>query len=88
MAWVNILLEIIAVLLAIPVGYLIAYMASDELIQGRIWFRTLLTIGAILAVWFYLARIYYLSLTCVFIFIISFITYTKGFDEKWTKKRI
>lgn len=87
MSWVNILLSVVIVLLGIPVGYLISWMARDELVQGRVWLRTLLTIGAILAIWFYLVKIYYISLTCVFVFIIAFIGYTKSFDKKWTKKK-
>ena len=41
------LFEIIILVLAFPIGYLIAWMARDELIAGRKWFLILMAIGIV-----------------------------------------
>jgi hypothetical protein len=79
-------LNIVLILLAFPVGYWIAYMARDELIVGRRWFRTLMILSAFVGIWFYLSGILYISLSCLFIFVISLIAYYKSFDKRWTKR--
>mgnify|MGYP001584158899 FL=1 len=50
----EMILEIIILLLGIPVGYLIALMARDELKAGRKWFGVLVIASILGAVWFYL----------------------------------
>ena len=48
------MIEWIILLAAIPVGYLIAYLAKDELIQGRKWFRILIIAGFLAGAWLYI----------------------------------
>ncbi len=82
------LFEIIILLLAIPSGYLIAYLARDELIIGRKYFRILIITGIIglIGFWIYGRRAE--SLSCGFIFIVSLVSLLKSDDKKWTKKKI
>ncbi len=77
--------EIIILLLAIPSGYLIAWLARDELIVGRKWFRVLIILSIIVGIWFYLVDVIYVSWTAGFIFIVSLISLMKSNDEKWFK---
>ncbi|MCA9485407.1 MAG: hypothetical protein KC506_01020 [Nanoarchaeota archaeon] len=79
--------EIIVLLLSIPVGYLIAYLANDELVQGRRWFRYLMILAFVVGGWFALRRNYTIVLTAGFIFIVTFISYWKSFDGVWTRRR-
>lgn len=82
------IVQIILLILAIPVGYLIAYMARDELVQGRDWFRFIVIASFALAGLFWLLGLSSIALTLVFIAIVSFVSVVKGSDKKWTKKKI
>jgi len=75
------LLEIILLILAIPVGYLLAYLTKDELVQGRKWFRVIIAVSLILTFWFYLANQNAIALTSLFIVIATFVSYKKSFDK-------
>lgn len=79
--------EIILVLLAIPVGFLVAWLARDELVQGRKWFLALTLVFLIVAVVFFGLGMNTESFTSVFIAIVSKISYWKSFDKNWTKGR-
>jgi uncharacterized membrane protein len=79
------LLEIAVLALGIPVGFLIAWMARDELVAGREWFRVLIILGIILGIWFWLTGFYPGAWTAGFIVIVSTIGFVKGRDERWTK---
>ena len=68
------MLQIVLLVLAIPVGFLIAWMARDELKQGRKWFRVLV-IGCLLGViWFWLTKNYVISWTLGFIGIVALVS--------------
>ena len=82
------LIEIIILLLAIPSGYLIAWLARDELEDGKKWFRILIIVSIISGIWFYLIGLFYISLTSGFIFIVSLISLIKSKDKKWIKSKI
>lgn len=82
------LIEIIILLLAIPSGYLITWLARDELEDGRKWFRILIIISTVSGIWFYLIGLFYISLTLGFIFIVSLISFMKSKDKKWVKSKI
>ena len=82
------ILEVLILILAIPAGFLIAWMARDELIDGQKWFRALVVVSIVLAGLFYFYGQGYVALTCLFIAIVSFISLMKSRDKKWTKKRI
>lgn len=81
------LLEIIILALAFPVGFLLAYMTKEELVQGRKWFRVIIIVSILGSIWFFLTKQAYISLTLLFILIATFVSYIKSFDKKWTKGR-
>jgi cytochrome bd-type quinol oxidase subunit 1 len=82
------IIAIILLILAIPIGYLIAWLARDELVDGRKWFYSILIASALLSVLF--AKLGYeeATIALAFIAIVSFISIIKSKDKKWTKKRI
>jgi O-antigen/teichoic acid export membrane protein len=82
------IVEIILLVLAIPTGFLIAWMARDELIDGRKWFRVIVIASLALAALFWILGFVYISLTLIFIAIVGFVSLIKSRDKKWTKKRL
>ena len=73
--------------LGIPVGYLIAYLARDELVQGRRWFYILTAGGISFGGIFWLIGQKASSLTAFFTAIVAFISLIKSKDKKFVKKR-
>lgn len=80
------LFEIIILLVAIPIGYLIAWLARDELLTGRRWFFILAITSFILAAFFLFIKNAMIAFALFFLTIIAFISYKKSFDKKWTKR--
>ena len=78
--------EIIILLLAIPTGYLIAWLASDELVAGRKWFKALIIFSFLSGFIFYFMDEIYITLTNVFIIVVAFISLMKSYDKKWIRK--
>jgi len=76
------IIEIILLVLAIPAGFLLAWMAKDELKAGREWFWALIFISIFLSSMFLYYEIIYASLTCLFIAIVSLISLFKGRKRK------
>jgi len=82
------LLSVIIIILAFPVGYLLAWVAKDELAPGRKWF--LLTAGVsvigsiILAVINFAYKIPSI-LTLLFIIILCLMAVWKSKDKNWIK---
>jgi len=72
------IIEIILLILGIPVGLLIAWMCKDELKQGFRWFRMLVILSLVLALFFWIYGIGYIALTCAFIAIVSLISVIKA----------
>ena len=81
----NQIILVIILLLAIPTGYLIAYLARDELKQGKSWFRILIISSIIIGIGAYFFGNNVIAFTCGFIFIISLVSLLKSYDKKWTK---
>ena len=81
-------LNIILLILAVPIGFFIAYLARDELLAGRIYFRVLiiLSILGIIGFWIYGNPV--IALTFGFIGIVALVSFVKSYDKKWTKKKI
>ncbi len=77
------ILPIVLLILAIPTGYLIAWLARDELKQGRLWFRILIIASLLSGIFFYLYDYNHISLTSFFITIVSVISFVKSSDKKW-----
>lgn len=82
------LFEIILLIAAIPVGFLIAYLANDELVQGRKWFRAIILLSLLAIAASATATNIPILLTSIFALIVATISYWKSFDKLWTKRRI
>ena len=82
------LIQAIILLLGIPAGFLIAYLANDELVAGRRWFLGLILVGALAGAGFVYVENWAIALSLGFVIIVSCISYWKSFDKKWTRKRI
>jgi hypothetical protein len=80
--------QICLLVLAIPVGFLIAWLCRDELLSGRVWFRVLIIVSILSAIYFYLIGNSVITFSCLFILIISLVSFIKSFDKKWTKRRV
>lgn len=78
--------HILLIILAFPLGFLIAWFARDELLIGRVWFQRLMILGTIIAGIFYVTGDRYATWSCFFIVIVAFIGYMKSFDKSWTRK--
>ena len=80
---------IIVLALAFPVGYLLAYMARDEIKAGKKWFIALAIVSALMIVPLFILTIYKfpIILTLLFIIIISLIAVWKSYDKKWVKEK-
>ena len=82
------ILESILIFVSIPVGYLIAWLARDELIIGRKWFKILMLISVIGIIAAYIFKEKVILFSFLFILIVSFISFRKSKDKKWTRKAI
>jgi uncharacterized membrane protein HdeD (DUF308 family) len=82
------LIEIVALILAVPAGFLIAYLANDELVQGRAWFKLIAILSLIAGIWMFFTGERVITWTCGFIVIVSGVSYLKSFDKNWVKRRI
>lgn len=82
------IIEIILLILAVPTGFLLAWLGRDELVDGKKWFKLIIVASLVLSGLFWLFGLDYISLTLGFIAIASFISIIKSNDRKWTKKRI
>ena len=80
------LIELIILTVSVPVGFLLAWMARDELIQGRKWFKVIIIASFLAGIWFFLTDFNAGVYTCAFILIATFVSYWKSFDRKWTRK--
>jgi ABC-type Fe3+ transport system permease subunit len=78
-------LSVVVFLLSIPAGFLLAWMARDELIIGRKWFLLLGIVSILLGI----AVIFYdwitIMWTCLFILVVCVISYGKSYSTRWTK---
>ena len=83
-----ILVAFVVLILSIPVGYLLAWLCRDELVQGKKFFEVIMAVFALIAVIILLFGNYVITLTAVFILICALISLVKGYDKKWVKKRI
>ncbi len=80
--------EILVLLLGVPAGYLIAWMARDELKEGRVWFRFLVIVSVISVIGFWIYGFDEGAWTLGFIGIVSVISLVKSFDKKWVRKKV
>jgi hypothetical protein len=78
----------VIILLAAPIGLLIAWWSRDELIAGRKWFKIIISLSIILGWGFALKGNFTLSLSFLFIVLFTFASLIKSYDKKWTRKKI
>lgn len=81
------IIEIILILCAFPIGLLISYLARDELIIGRKWFKAIFLVSIFFSIYFYLFGERYAVFSSIFIAIVAIVSYTRSFDLKLTRKR-
>ena len=79
------MIELLILFLAIPVGFLIAWLARDELIMGRKWFVALIVLSILDLLFSILMELNYLAMTVLFVMVVTGISYWKSYDRKWTK---
>ena len=79
---IEIILSVAILILAIPTGYLIAYLTKDELKQGKNWFRLLLILSLIVGLGAYFFGNNLIALTCGFVFIMSLISFIRSNAKK------
>ena len=82
------LIKITILLLAIPIGYLIAWLAKDELILGRKWFKLIILTSIILGIVYYFIGNFIIMLTNLFIAILGVVSLMKSYDKRLTKSKI
>jgi hypothetical protein len=85
MIWILIVAILI---LAVPSGYLIAYLCRDELKSSRKWFEGLFILSIVLSIGFFIFGQREISMTFDFIGIVTLISIIKSNDKKWTEKRV
>lgn len=73
-------------ILAIPTGYLIAWMARDELVDGRKYFRWIILVSMLLAIGSLFRENYLMVYSFLFVAIVTFVSFIKSKDKNWTKK--
>ena len=78
---------ILAVLLSIPAGYGLAWLARDELVQGRKWFVVICLICSILAIFSFFVQQIAMGFSLISIGIVAYISYKKSFDKRFTKAK-
>jgi len=81
------LIEILVLLLSIPIGFLIAWLAKDELLKGQKWFRVVLIASVLVGIWFAITGFPYITWTAGFISVVVLISLIRARDRKWTKIR-
>jgi hypothetical protein len=89
----QILLVLIALALAFPVGYWIAKLCNDEIAYGRKWFKSIIIVNIVLALGFFGAYLFFsnninfiaIAVTLLFFAIITFISLIKSYDKKFVR---
>jgi len=70
--------DILLLVLAIPAGFLLSWMAKDELKEGKKWFKALFVISLVLTGVFWVYGISYAALTSAFVAIVSLVSMIKS----------
>ena len=73
----------IVLVLSVPVGLLVAWLCSDELVRGRKWFKIIIGVSFIIGIVAFLLSNLSVFFTSIFIIIVSLISFIKSFDKKW-----
>lgn len=84
MIWLNIFILV----LAIPVGYFIAYLAREELVQGRFWFKILIILSFVGAIGSWVYGFSVLAWTFGFILILALVALRQSFVKGFVKRKV
>jgi ABC-type Fe3+ transport system permease subunit len=77
-----VILEILLLIVAIPVGLWIAWATKEELTQGRPWFRVLIIVSIIGVIGFWIYGFSWISWTFGFVGILSLISFVKSYKNR------
>ena len=83
------LIYILILVAGFPAGYLLAWLARDELLAGRKWFLVLSAaclIVTIVLTFIELALKFTIIMSLFFIIIISQTAVWKSYDKRWTRR--
>ncbi|MGV8142319.1 MAG: hypothetical protein ACP5NS_01640 [Candidatus Pacearchaeota archaeon] len=72
---------LLVLLLSIPTGLLVAWLARDELLDGRKYFKFLIALSIFLI--FFFITYEYIVVSLGFIVISTWISLIKSYDPKW-----
>jgi len=82
----QILLSVLLLVTAVPIGLLLAWLCKDELVDGRKWFRLIIYVSAIL---FLICLFVYNSIivlgSFVYLMILSAVALKKSYNKKFVK---
>ena len=81
----KMILEILLIIAAVPLGLLIAWLVKDELVAGKIYFIAIMSLSALLAFAAYYYNKIPESLSLVFVFIVALVALVKSGDKSWTR---
>ncbi|MSS74601.1 hypothetical protein EXS73_00070 [Candidatus Pacearchaeota archaeon] len=81
------ILDFVVVLIAIPVGYLLAWLAREELVPGRVWFQRLAVISLVLGMGLWAYGMPTGLILGLFLAILAFIAYCQSFNRRLTTKQ-
>lgn len=82
----QIIISIALLLSALPLGYLLAWLTKEELVQGRLAFALLIPASAVMAAAFLFLEIepkLPLAFSLLFILIVSMICMLKSYDQRF-----
>ncbi len=79
------MIEIIILLLAFPIGYLISWMAREELVQGKKWFKILIAISFFVGIFSLIYNLREIFYTSIFMIIVAGISLRKGSKNRERK---
>ena len=70
-------LQILLLLIAIPIGFLIKYLTPEELKSGQKYFKAIIIVSIIAGVFFFIEEETYITWTSAFIVIVALISLKK-----------
>ena len=83
---IQILLHIGIMLTAIPIGWLLAWLTRDELVDGKRWFNLIIyALILILIVMFFVWRDISIILALIYMVVVTVVSLYKGGDKKFTR---
>ncbi len=73
---------------AVPLGFFVSWLARDELVSGRKWFKVLIIISLIIGFGFYILGSYTEMFAFFFIAVFSIVAFYKSHDKRWVRSKV